>query len=64
MEAWQERVVAERHELNLKHEKLDNFMIGDDFFKLSKIDQSSLRSQYHIMLTYLYILDTRIESFK
>lgn len=65
MEAWQERVVSERSELNTKLSALSAFISRQNpaFVSLSAEDQDILRRQRDAMLEYSDILAERIERF-
>ena len=64
MEPYQERVVSERDELEIKILKLAEFIRqGDDytFSRLPLDEQLRLRAQLSAMRVYSHILATRIE---
>ena len=63
MEAHQERVVAEKKELDEKMQRLKDF-IGDPTFQtLDSAEQGRLRWQAFMMYGYSDILAERIEAF-
>lgn len=64
MEAYQERVVNEKRELDEKMEKLDNFIKAPGFDGLPTMDSGLLKLQLGTMKIYSDILDVRIERFK
>ena len=64
MEDWQERVVVERDELNIKLIKLGAFLYDDVFLTLSPIDRTLLKCQHMAMNVYCRILSERIALFK
>lgn len=66
MEAYQERVIAEKEELDSKLSKLKDFCFGDDttiFNKLTPVDRDLLESQFTAMEEYSRILGKRISRF-
>lgn len=64
MSNYQERVKKERNELDLKVNGLYAFVLTDTFHNLHDRDQELLNSQLCSMVTYLDILDERIERFR
>lgn len=64
MEAFQQRVVEERTELGEKLEKLNSFIGGSIYSKLSSYDQILLAKQMGIMEDYYDVLSKRIAAFK
>jgi hypothetical protein len=67
MQPHEERVVAEKQELDAKIEKLKTFCFGDNnttFRTLLPIDRELLESQYTAMQQYTVILARRIARFK
>jgi hypothetical protein len=64
MEEYQERVVAERKELESKIDKLDNFIKSDAYNKLGDIDRVLLVRQLSAMNMYSNVLQERIDYFK
>ena len=67
MEAWQQRVVEEKKELDEKLEKLRDFLKSKAFLKLRAEDDiaaSLLVEQELAMTTYSFVLKDRIEHFK
>lgn len=63
MEAYQERVVLEKKELDEKISKLEPFMVSQLFEKLSTNDQYLLNKQHLAMKEYSTILSLRIQRF-
>lgn len=64
MHPHQERVVAEKKELDEKLEKLSNFIFkGDLFGTLDNKEQDRLRRQYTFMHGYSDVLGERITAF-
>jgi hypothetical protein len=64
MQPYQERVVAEKKELNEKIDKLKAFIVESPIFKtLSADEQRRLNRQYDVMVEYSSILGARIEAF-
>lgn len=64
MEAFQERVIAEKTELDARIMKLEVFLGGDIYQKLTGYAQGLLKYQRSIMLTYSIILAVRIADYK
>lgn len=62
LEAWQERVIEEKAELDRKIADLDNFVNGELFPRLGEVAKSHLRSQRYYMRGYSEILNQRIEA--
>jgi hypothetical protein len=63
-EPWQERVLAEKRELDAKLEGLDKFIDhSDEFTGLGELAKSHLRSQRYYMRGYSVVLAQRIEAF-
>jgi hypothetical protein len=64
MQPYQQRVVDESFELNLKTAKLNNFIVaGTVFNRLPLSQQRLLRAQLRAMQAYVEILMLRIEDF-
>jgi hypothetical protein len=63
MESYQERVIAEKAELDAKIEKLDAFVQGDVFGTLPPKEQKRLLKQRHHMTVYSSVLGERIVAF-
>ena len=63
MQPHEERVVAEKAELESKMEKLKVFFSGSIFHGLAEEDQSLLQSQYAVMKQYQEILEKRVNRF-
>lgn len=63
MEAYQERVVAEKAELDKKLAKLNEFGKGDVFPTLPEAEQERLKRQSKIMDDYSVVLGERIDAF-
>lgn len=57
---YQERVVAERKQLNEKIAKLEAFVDGSTYIKLSEAEQDLLKQQLAAMRQYRYILALRV----
>ena len=66
MEAWQERLIKERDEVNARGQKLANFIreAGGKFDDLDRDTQIQLIAQLAYMGPYSEILDERCEKFK
>lgn len=63
MSPHQERVVAEKQELDEKRTKLAAFIVGPIFSALDEIDRDLLTEQNDIMYEYSDVLRRRIERF-
>lgn len=63
MEPYQERVVAEKAELDEKIIKLGTFLTSETANTLKQPERSLLIQQHQAMLAYSYILRDRIELF-
>lgn len=66
MQAFQERVVAEKQELDEKLGKLKTFVFGGNrmFGELPPEERDRLETQFDAMSRYSAILDERIKNFK
>ena len=64
MQAFQERVVAEKTELDEKIVKLDSFRAGKTFRTLPEDEQDRLNRQLSFMQQYSGVLADRIAAFK
>jgi hypothetical protein len=64
MKPYQERVVAEKRELDARRERLDLFIDSDTFDTLDQLDQALLVVQADAMTTYSGVLAQRILRFK
>lgn len=63
MEAYQERVVREKADLDEKLESLQAFLNGIVFETLGLDERIRLRQQLAAMGTYSYVLGERIKAF-
>lgn len=63
MELFQQRVVDEKTELDIKVLKLETFLNTDIFKSLDKDEQVRLVQQYVVMKRYSEILQSRINHF-
>ncbi len=63
---WQSRLEKEHDKLEKKADKLAIFLEeqGEDFQRLSDLDQDLLMTQHATMIAYLNILDIRIKRLK
>ncbi len=64
MEAYKERVIAEKVELDGKIEKLRGFIGSEVFDVVSLEEQKRMRRQELIMQLYSDVLEERIVAFK
>lgn len=60
MEAFVERMIVEKNELQDKVTKLENFVIGEKFNELKGLEQVYLKEQLKFMRGYLSVLRQRI----
>ncbi len=58
--SWQDRVKAERKEVDDRTEKLGAFINTDDYNKLDTVDRADLVDQYQAMRDYRDVLDRRL----
>ena len=63
MQAHQERVVAEKKELNERGDKLEQFILSDRFGTLPAAEQERMKRQLEIMGEYSEVLGERIAAF-
>jgi hypothetical protein len=63
MKPYQERVIQEKAELDMKREALDAFINSDTFDGLTYLDQSLLVVQADAMMLYSGVLTQRIHQF-
>ena len=63
MHEFQKRVVEEKKELDIKRDKLTEFLKGDTFKNLSEEEQDRLNRQLLVMEEYSNILAERIVNF-
>ena len=61
---WQERVIAEKHELDNRISKLKHFNDSSQFDEIPPGEMIRLRSQLVIMTEYSDILQNRINNFR
>jgi len=65
MEAYQERVLSERFDLNAKIVRLADFIENNHLYHmLQKEEQDDMVEQLKVMRSYTTILDRRINRFK
>ena len=60
MEAFVERMITEKDELQDKVTKLENFVNGEKFKELKELEQVYLKEQLSFMRGYLSVLRQRI----
>lgn len=63
MEDFQQRVVDEKSELDIKFAKLDAFLKSPAFNALPTDEKSRLQTQQFHMIMYSYVLAARIVAF-
>lgn len=61
---WQDRVVKERNQLNVRLKKLDSFINRPEFKKVDNDEQEDLKEQKKLMRRYRNLLNRRIKRFK
>jgi hypothetical protein len=64
MQAYQQRVIEEKQELDAKLDKLNQFIDSPQFLVIDGEEQKRLRLQRTFMLAYSNVLGERIEAFK
>jgi len=64
MKDYQQRVVAEKNELDAKIVKLRTFLIGDTFKSLPDGEPERMRRQLSLMERYSAVLGERIGAFR
>jgi len=64
MEAYQQRVIDEKAELDDKKDKLHAFLTTDIFDSLPKRTRELMNVQYYAMCNYALILELRIAEFE
>ena len=63
LQHYQQRVVDERNDLEVKIGKLQTFITSDGFSDVSPDEQGRLVLQHHIMTAYSLVLEQRMEAF-
>lgn len=63
MQPHQQRVVDEKKELDLKREKLADFMLSPTYAQIDRAEQARLNYQAEVMTAYSNILGRRITAF-
>lgn len=63
MQAYQERVIAEKNELKERGDKLEQFILTDTFSRLPVAEQERMKRQLEIMAEYHEVLVERIAAF-
>ena len=63
MKPYQERVVNEKFDLQVKLKALEDFANGDAFEKLPPQEQARLHLQGYLMRGYIEVLEERIDAF-
>jgi hypothetical protein len=64
MQAYQQRVIEEKQELDAKLEKLNQFIASPQFLVVEVDEQKRLQRQQTFMKAYSNVLSERIEAFK
>ena len=62
-EPWQDRVIQERDDLQIRWNKLDTYKRDDRFADLNVHNRRLLLKQWMIMSAYLEVLNERIKLF-
>ena len=60
---YQDRVIAERTELTEKVERLEEFTLRTEFYKMPPRERDLLVAQSYIMKAYIVVLTLRIAEF-
>ncbi len=63
MQAYQERVIAERAENEVRLDKLTKFLVSDTFSTLPQAERDRLVKQAHLMTQLSDVLAERIAAF-
>lgn len=63
MKPYQERVIAEKRELDERGDKLEQFILSDRFSALPAPEQERMKRQLEIMGEYSEVLGERIAAF-
>lgn len=63
-EKWQVKVILEKEDLEAKISKLGNFILSDDFKKVSPQEHIRLKMQLSCMNYYYDVLRDRINAFE
>ena len=63
MQPHEQRVVDEKRELDEKHSRLGEFIVGPVYLTLDEVDRSLLISQLKLMSLYSIVLGKRIARF-
>ena len=63
MQPYQQQVVDEKRELDIKLDALHNFLGINKFKELPYLEQGRLARQHNVMVAYSGILAERIEAF-
>lgn len=64
MQDWQQRVVEEKSDLDVKIKKLETFVLSEKWYGLDPIDQDLLKRQLFVMIQYTNRLRDRIARFE
>lgn len=62
MQPYQQRVLAERDELEKRLEKINGFIASGSFYSVPDAEKDRLNRQSHHMFWYLQVLDERIDA--
>ncbi len=63
MKTYQERVVAEKREIDERGDKLEQFILSERFGTLPAAEQERMKRQLEIMGEYSEVLGERIAAF-
>ena len=64
LQPWQDRVIQERNDLQMRWQKLTDYKREDRFADLDMHDRRLLLKQWMVMSAYLEVLNERITRFK
>lgn len=59
MSDFKSRLLLERDELQIKTEKLKDFILSENFNDLPDIEKEALREQFHHMQKYFEVVQSR-----
>ena len=63
LQPFQQRVIDERDDLEIKASKLQDFILSDKFFSVPADERQRLVLQRNLMDAYVIVLDQRIAAF-
>lgn len=63
LQPFQQRVIDERDDLEIKASKLQDFILSDKFSSVPADERQRLVLQRNLMVAYVIVLDQRIAAF-